>query len=175
MYPDHHEKQTLSLYTYIESPPLAPPTAPANVRDNSIGSTSISISWSPPTDSGGRTDLYYTVTYSNGSFVSPVLSVGTGTELTLTGLTPLTEYTISVTSVNGVSDQDSNTANRTTSIRVTTTNRGKKEKTRIRNQELINRVEDESRQVGQDREGRILLCVISCDTDGIAGELIKYD
>ena len=106
-----------------------------NVRDDSIGSTSISISWSPPTDRGGRTDLHYTVTYSNGSFVSPVLSVGTGTQYTLTGLTPLTQYTISVTSVNGVSDQDSNTANRTTSIRVTTTNRGKKEKARIRNQE----------------------------------------
>ena len=99
---------------------LAPPTAPKDINTIAVGSTSISISWSPPTDSGGRTDLYYTVTYSNGSFVSPVLSVGTGTQYTLTGLTPLTEYTISVTSVNGVSDQDSNTSSRMIDITVTT-------------------------------------------------------
>ena len=99
---------------------LAPPTAPKDINTIAVGSTSISISWSPPTDSGGRTDLHYTVIYSNGSFVSPVLSVGTGTQYTLTGLTPLTEYTISVTSVNGVSNQDSNTASRMINITVTT-------------------------------------------------------
>ena len=49
-------------------------------------------------------------------------------QYTITGLTPSTQYTISVISVNGVSDQDPNTASRTTTITVTTSstaNRGK--------------------------------------------------
>ena len=68
---------------------------------------------------GERTDISYNITYSNGSFNSLVYSVS-GTQYTLTGLNPETTYTISVISINGVSEQDPNTNSRTVRINVTT-------------------------------------------------------
>ena len=106
--------------------PLAPPSAPLNLENTTNNSTLVTISWSPPIDDGDRNDLSYNVTYINGSFNSPTVSVTNVLQYTITGLTPSTQYTISVISVNGVSDQDPNTASRTTTITVTTANRGKR-------------------------------------------------
>ena len=106
----------------------APPSAPLNLESTTIDSTLVTISWSPPIDNGERNDLSYNVTYTNGSFNSPTVSVTNAVQYTITELTPSTQYTISVISVNGVSDQDPNTASRTTTITVTTSgtaNRGK--------------------------------------------------
>ncbi len=91
-----------------------------------IDSILVTISWSPPIDDGDRNDLSYNVIYTNGSFNSPTVSVTNALQYTITELTPSTQYIISVISVNGVSDQDPNTASRTTTITVTTANRGKK-------------------------------------------------
>ena len=103
---------------------IAPPTAPGNI-DANISSTSITITWTPPTDNGGRTDLYYTVAYSNGSFTSTPVNVEKTSQYTITGLTPFTQYTVTVTTNNGVSNQDPYVADRTVTINVTTIARGK--------------------------------------------------
>ena len=99
---------------------IAPPTAPGDIDTISVDSTSITITWTPPTNNGGRTDLYYTVAYSNGSFTSTPVNVENTTQYTITGLTPSTQYTVTVTTNNGVSDQDPDVADRTATINVTT-------------------------------------------------------
>ena len=68
---------------------------------------------------GERTDISYNITYSNGSFNSIVYSVSE-TQYTLTGLIPETTYTISVISINGVSEQDPDVESRSVRINVTT-------------------------------------------------------
>ena len=68
---------------------------------------------------GERTDISYNITYSNGSFNSLVYSVS-DTQYTLTGLIPQTTYTISVISINGVSEQDPDVESRTVRMNVTT-------------------------------------------------------
>ena len=98
---------------------VASPTAPLDLEWNVIQSNSISISWSPPSVTGGRTDLYYVITYTNGSITNEINNVTT-THYTLTGLSPQTSYTISVISMNGVSDQDPNINNRTSTIIIDT-------------------------------------------------------
>ena len=44
--------------------PTEPPSSPRNLRLNEP-TTSIAISWSPSTETGGRSDLYYQVEYSD--------------------------------------------------------------------------------------------------------------
>ena len=67
----------------------------------------VSISWSKPDDTG-RDDFYYTVEYSDGKSVGsvPVVSQERVVQYSITGLRPATDYTITVTVENGVSDQD---------------------------------------------------------------------
>ena len=98
---------------------VASPTAPLDLEWNVIQNDSICISWSPPSVTGGRTDLYYIITYTNGSITNEINNVTT-THYTLTGLSPQTNYTISVISMNGVSDQDPNINNRTSTIIINT-------------------------------------------------------
>ena len=98
---------------------VASPTAPLDLEWNVIQSDSICISWSPPSGTGGRTDLYYIITYTNGGITNEINNVTT-THYTLTGLSPQTSYTISVISMNGVSDQDPNINNRTSTIIINT-------------------------------------------------------
>ena len=98
---------------------VASPTAPLDLEWNVIQSNSICISWSPPSVTGGRTDLYYVITYTNGNITNEINNVTT-TQYTLTGLSPQTSYTISVISMNGVSDQDPNINNRTSTIIIDT-------------------------------------------------------
>ena len=108
----------LTLYS------IAPPTSPGDI-DTISSSTSITITWTPPTNNGGRTDLYYTVAYSNDSFTITPVNVENTTQYTITGLTPSTQYTVTVTTNNGVSNQDPYVADRTVTINVTTIARGK--------------------------------------------------
>ena len=74
-----------------------------------LSSTSIAVSWSPSTETGGRSDFYYQVKYSDpdnfGSFTGAVY-LNESTTHTFTGLRPYTSYCIQVSAHNGVSDQD---------------------------------------------------------------------
>ena len=73
-------------------------------------STSIAVRWSSPTETGGRSDLYYQVEYSDpdnlGSFIGTVYLDGESTNHTFTNLRSYTSYCIRVSAHNGVSDQD---------------------------------------------------------------------
>ena len=65
------------------------------------------------------------VAYSNNSFTSTPVNIYNTTQYTITGLTPSTQYTVTVTTNNGVSNQDPDIADRTATIDVTTLGRGK--------------------------------------------------
>ena len=93
------------------------------LHNTSILITSFSITWTAPSDTGGRTDIFYIVTIT-GRSINKTVNI-TDTQYTFTGLNPSTTYTVSVRAGNGVSDQDSsNDVNRTVSITVTTPNSG---------------------------------------------------
>ena len=93
------------------------------LHNTSILITSFSITWTAPSDTGGRTDIFYIVTIT-GRSINKTVNI-TDTQYTFTGLNPSTSYTVSVRAGNGVSDQDSsNDDNRTVSITVTTPNSG---------------------------------------------------
>ena len=83
-----------------------PPSAPRSVSLTEQ-STSIAVRWSSPTETGGRSDLYYQVEYSDpddpGTFIARYTR---STRYTITGLEPHTSYCIRVSAHNGVSDQD---------------------------------------------------------------------
>ena len=97
----------------------APPSALRHLYATNIQDTFITINWTEPSMTGERTDISYNITYSNGSFNSIVYSQSE-THHTLTGLIPETTYTISVISINGVSEQDPDVESRTVRINVTT-------------------------------------------------------
>ena len=74
-------------------------------------STSLSVSWAAPRYAGGRSDIYYTVHYSDPDNVGVLLEADCGecltrTSCTINNLKPATNYVIQVTAHNGVSDQD---------------------------------------------------------------------
>ena len=95
----------------------APLSAPLNLRTTSITGTTITLTWSPPSNTGGRTDLKYRVTYAAGNIIETP-----NTTITLTDLRPLTTYTISVETISGVMLLDpGGQPNRTAIINVTTT------------------------------------------------------
>ena len=85
---------------------IEPPSAPRNVR-STAQKTSISISWSAPAQTGGRTDLFYEVKRSNpdnlGSYTDTHY---TDSNYVFSDLRSFTDYCIRVTAHNGVSDQD---------------------------------------------------------------------
>ena len=86
--------------------PTEPPSAPRNLRLTEE-TTSIAVRWSSSTETGGRSDLYYQVEYSDpddpGTFIARYTR---STSNTITGLEPHTSYCIRVSAHNGVSDQD---------------------------------------------------------------------
>ena len=89
--------------------PVEPPSAPRNLI-LTAQNYSITINWSSPTETGGRSDLYYQVEYSDpdnlGNFTEIVYLDGESTSHTFTALRPYTSYCIRVSAHNGVSDQD---------------------------------------------------------------------
>ena len=74
-----------------------------------VSSTSIAVNWLSPTETGGRSDLYYQVEYSDpddlGNFIGTVYLDGESTSHTFTALRPYTSYCIRVSAHNGVSDR----------------------------------------------------------------------
>ena len=70
------------------------------------------VSWSAPSETGGRSDLYYVVEYSDPDNAGR--RIGTtcksSTSHTFTGLRAFTQYCFQVSAHNGVSDQDPDNA-----------------------------------------------------------------
>ena len=72
--------------------------------------------WEPPQDSGGRTDLFYSISHN----VTDDIFNTTSTNIMLTRLIPFVYYELRVTADNGVSSQDNNINARATTISIMT-------------------------------------------------------
>ena len=91
---------------------LASPSAVESSRSTSQSNTTITIRWERP-DDGGRDDLYYIIEYRPqcrlDSFIRAGRREDTGVMVytyTIRNLEPNTNYLITVTAENGVSDQE---------------------------------------------------------------------
>ena len=103
-----------------------PPSACRNIKSNHIGAQSLNVQWERP-EVTGRDDYYYMLEYSDGESVgsNQVINQSQVVSQLITGLKSITDYTITVTVVNGVSDQDKeNEFKRTCELAVTTTEGG---------------------------------------------------
>ncbi len=87
----------LSVYNklYIIDPPGPPSTIRHSISSSSDNDISVSIQWNPPTETGGRDDLTYTVTIS-AQLSATVL---TSTFVTVTAQYNV-DYTVSVVATN---------------------------------------------------------------------------
>lgn len=105
-----------SLVNLHAAPPGGPPQS---LRIVVVTGEAIVLTWDIPKNTGGRDDLFYTVTYRVGS--SNIVVSLPDTEITLPNLLPQTTYNITVRVENGVSFQDiAGRKNRTAMTTVTT-------------------------------------------------------
>ena len=113
--------------------PTEPPSAPRNLRLTEQ-TTSITVTWSPSTETGGRSDLYYQVEYSDPDVLGTFIARYTqSTSYTITGLEPHTSYCIRVSAHNGVSDQDPDRSLSRMIEECTTTDEGSKYSMSLKN------------------------------------------
>ncbi|XP_076066161.1 eph receptor tyrosine kinase isoform X4 [Oratosquilla oratoria] len=88
-----------------------PPSEPMNLTVNFRDQSTVSLTWLPPSSDGGRTDtLYRVVCDSCGNHVTympPQMAEDSynATQVTISGLNPVTTYRFQVFAENGVSDQ----------------------------------------------------------------------
>ena len=77
------------------------------MKSTSIRAQSLKVEWQRP-EVTGRDDYYYILQYTDGESVrsNPVINRSQVVPQVISGLKPVTEYTITVTVVNAVSDQD---------------------------------------------------------------------
>ena len=94
-----------------------PPSSPQGLSVNSKNATAVVLTWSPPQDSGG-VGVVYTVYYQtvSGSLRMTLTNITT-TSVTVTNLSPGTEYMITVVADNGLPGEE---ASRSASVTVTT-------------------------------------------------------
>jgi len=85
------------------------PDAPTIGTATALSPTSASISFTAPTSNGGATIETYTATSTPGSITGRVLQSGSGS-ITVTGLTPSTAYTFTVTASNSVGTSSASSA-----------------------------------------------------------------
>ena len=90
------------------------PSAPQGLTVAATNTTAVVLNWSPPQDSGGTGVVFYTVYYQS---VKMTLGNITTTFVTVTNLSPATEYMMTVVAKNGVTGDE---ANSSVSIAVTT-------------------------------------------------------
>ena len=98
----------LCIYNFIFY--TEPPSAPGGLTLTAQQS-SITVVWSSPAVTGGRSDLYYQVEHSDpdtlGTYTgTDYVNGGSTRRKVFSGLTPDTQYCIRVIAHNGVSDQD---------------------------------------------------------------------
>ena len=82
--------------SYID-PPGPPSTIRHSILSSSANEVSVSVQWDPPTETGGRDDLTYTVTISPPAQLSA--TVLTSTSVTVTAQYNV-DYTVSVVATN---------------------------------------------------------------------------
>ena len=96
---------------------------------NASSNTSITVCWKTPANTGGRSDLFYKISYRRIG-TEKTTTVNTTADIYLiTGLLPLSEYRITVVSTNGITEGIPNVAaitqqSRTTVITANTTEGG---------------------------------------------------
>ncbi|XP_063865644.1 ephrin type-B receptor 1-B-like isoform X8 [Scylla paramamosain] len=92
-------------------PCTRPPSKPQNITVNFVDQSTVILAWQPPLNEGGRTDtLYRVVCDACGSHVSyypPQMADErfNATQVTISGLNPVTTYRFQVFAENGVSKQ----------------------------------------------------------------------
>lgn len=93
---------TVDVTTDANPPSPVPPGAPSNEGADPVGTTTATAHWSPPFDNGGASIDNYQVVYCqwSGGCVGGTTSLYTGSgstlQLTITGLTPSTNYAYAV-------------------------------------------------------------------------------
>ena len=105
---------------------VGPPSVCRNIKTKFAGDRFLDVQWERPAITG-RDDFYYVLEYSDGESVGSNLVINQSQVVSqlITGLKPATEYTITVTVVNGVSDQDQgNDFKRTCRLTATTVEGG---------------------------------------------------
>ena len=102
----------LHLFAYFEGPPSV--ARNLQVLESRTRANTITVMWERPLIIG-RDDYFYNIQYSNpdipGSFVqhnsNPLITTSPVVRYSLSGLRPQTRYTIRLSVLSGVSDQDS--------------------------------------------------------------------
>ena len=107
----------LPQYLCITHSSPGPPSAPQVLSVSTKNATAVFLTWFPPQDSGG-VGVVYTVYYQtvNGSLRMTLANIIT-TSVTVTNLSPGTEYMITVVADNGLPGEE---ASRSASVTVTT-------------------------------------------------------
>lgn len=133
----------------LSSPPCpsGPPSAPRSIVTQ-INDTTVTLEWSEPQDSGGRTDLSYSVECSLcGAPWGPCSPCGDsvsyrpsqrgllGRRVVVWGLMPHTTYTFSIQALNGVTPPNGKGAP-SDSVNITTSHDGERETQRGREKGL---------------------------------------
>ncbi|XP_037513021.1 ephrin type-B receptor 2 isoform X9 [Rhipicephalus sanguineus] len=86
-----------------------PPRAPQNLSASCVDQSSVTLTWQPPANLGGREDTTYRVvceTCSPSVVFSPSRQGFNETSVTITGLRPVTPYRFQIYAENGVSGFD---------------------------------------------------------------------
>ncbi|XP_075745282.1 eph receptor tyrosine kinase isoform X10 [Rhipicephalus microplus] len=90
-------------------PCTQPPRAPQNLSASCVDQSSVTLTWQPPANLGGREDTTYRVvceTCSPSVVFSPSRQGFNETSVTITGLRPVTPYRFQIYAENGVSGFD---------------------------------------------------------------------
>ncbi|XP_072143221.1 ephrin type-B receptor 2 isoform X5 [Dermacentor andersoni] len=90
-------------------PCTQPPRAPQNLSASCVDQSSVTLTWHPPANLGGREDTTYRVvceTCSPSVVFSPARQGFNETSVTITGLRPVTPYRFQIYAENGVSGFD---------------------------------------------------------------------
>ena len=90
-------------------PPPTVPGAPTIGVATATSGTTATVTFTAPVNNGGATITSYTATSSPGSITGILSQAGSGT-ITVTGLTPSTSYTFTVTATNSVGTSSASSA-----------------------------------------------------------------
>jgi subtilisin family serine protease len=96
---------------------LTVPQAPTEVTTTSVAATSMQVSWTAPTETGGTPITGYVITYTPTGG-TPVSASAAASPVTLTGLAQGTTYTVGVAAINAVGTSASTTTTATTLVAV---------------------------------------------------------